>query len=225
MEERRLGESSRGKRVLWSEDGSITVLLTGLQQKETIGTMSVGKAIMERQRKSFHSDIKKLIENTMDIANTGAGVVKTCQIRDYILRKWSNYYEMEPVMLDRPDTCPLFSNEALNIESEHNDARACASGSKYNTGNVLGRKQSEFDTAMSLDQSSNLIPVSEKRKRLSISEIADSETESSRKSKLRKSNLRSSSRYFDAKNEPEIRQEEVSLKREELIKRRKLMGL
>eukprot|EP00171_Calliarthron_tuberculosum_P023793 IDg23793t1 len=125
------------KRVLWSQDGSLSVVLSWLTTEGNYERYVGGNSTIGRTKDSFHAEIKRLIADTegcserseKDIGtkiaslerafreasdwlnNTGAGLSNPGEIRAYIQNKWPHYYDLEPILADRPNTRPLYTNE------------------------------------------------------------------------------------------------------------------
>lgn len=129
--------SGAGRRVLWSRDGSLAVLMNwitaeGIYEKYTGGSGNGG-----RTKDSYHGDIRRLIARTAgctdrlekDIASkiatleksfrdatdwlncTGAGLDNPGDVQEYVKKKWPQYYDLEPVMRARPNSTPLFTSD------------------------------------------------------------------------------------------------------------------
>jgi len=108
--------STKKKRVLWKDDGSLRVLMDWMctegNYKSYCGGSSSG-----RTKESYHKFLEELISNTSGCTHRSAKDIASkilsleSQFRhatDFIR---GTYYALEPIMGERPNATPLFTNE------------------------------------------------------------------------------------------------------------------
>jgi len=232
-------DPSKKRRVLWTADGSLAVLMNWLTTEGNYNKYVGGSKNNGRTKSSFHVQLAKLINEKCasqrtekDVASkiasleksirdasdwlsaTGAGLEDPGEVRRYVEKEWPQYYALSPILSSRPNITPLHTNEAVSINNDTADNLESSTASGLETCPDLGADNIIPDITADT-------PVNTPRRRLSL---LNSDDENPPTKKRNIGNKRFDVRGSIVRGEEliKIRQNELDTKRTEAESRKEV---